>query len=307
MILQTAVLLAATAFAGSAAVPAKPLILPGQDVELKSEDGWTLAGKYLPSSSAPQTMILLHGKGERKELWIKLAKALAAAGYGYFGLDLRGHGESAVGPDGLPASWRKFKALPQGKGPNDFEDMTRDIAAVVSWLGTQGVPEETVGVIGTDVGGSVGLKYAAVHPKVPLVVLLSPGTHYEEVLTPNAMRFYKNRPVLMIYSEADRFASRDAPVLYAFARMAAGEKNATLVTGPKLPGTRLPQSTAVIRQIVSWLQNPVKPELPAGSTGPVTGQALSTGTADDSLSPDEAPLPLPPEQPALQDPDRRQN
>jgi pimeloyl-ACP methyl ester carboxylesterase len=266
-----AVLLASSVFAAEPAAP-KASILPGQDVSLKTEDGWTLTGKYLPSGAAPQTFILLHGKGQRKEYWIRLGAALEKAGYGYCGLDLRGHGQSAIGPDGQPFPYKKFKALPQGKGPNDYEDMTRDIAAAVAWLAADGVPEETIGVIGTDVGGSVALKYAALHPKVPLVVMLSPGTHYEEVLTPNAMRFYKNRPILLMYSDADKFSSRDAPVLYAFARMAAGDKNATLISVPKLPGVRLPQNRAVLAQIVAWLQSPVKSDQPLISTTTVPGE-----------------------------------
>jgi len=275
--------------------------LPGTDVDLKTEDGWPIKAKYSQTGTANMTLILLHGNGERKELWIRLARALDKEGYGYLALDLRGHGESAVGPDGQSAPWRKFKAT---KTENDYEGMTRDIAAAVSWLVAQGVSEQTIGLIGTDLGGSVGLKYAAVHPKVPLMVMLSPGTHYEEVLTVNAIRAYKNRPILMIYSDADRGSARDTPLLYAFAKMATGEKNATQIMVPKLPGIRLPQSTAVIKQIVSWLANPVAPEAPAGSTVPVEGQSISSGSADDSLSPgaDEAPAEEPaPMRPVPQD------
>jgi dienelactone hydrolase len=278
-------------------------VLPGQDVDLKTEDGWPIKAKYSVAGTANMTLILLHGNGERKELWVRLARVLDKEGYGYLALDLRGHGESAIGPDGQPAPWKKFKAT---KTANDFEGMTRDIAAGVAWLTAQGVSEQTIGLIGTDLGGSVGLKYAAVHPKVPLIVLLSPGTHYEEVLTVNAIRAYKNRPILMIYSDADRFSSRDTPLLYTFAKMAAGEKNAALVTVPKMQGIRLPQSTAVIKQIVSWLANPVAAETPAGSTVPVAGQPVSasSGSVDDALSPgpDDAPAEEPaPMRPVPQD------
>lgn len=297
-----AALLGLCAAAARAATPAppKPAVLPGNDVELKTEDGWAIKAKYSQAGTANMTLILLHGNGERKELWIRLAKALDKEGYGYLALDLRGHGESSVGPDGQPAPWRKFKAT---KTENDYEGMTRDIAAGVSWLVAQGVSEKTIGLIGTDLGGSVGLKYAAVHPMVPLMVMLSPGTHYEEVLTVNAIRAYKNRPILMIYSDADRGLARDTPLLYAFAKMATGEKNATQIMVPKLPGIRLPLSTAVIKQIIAWLANPVAPEAPAVSTEPVAGQSVSSGSVDDSLSPgpDEAPAEEPPMRPVPQD------
>ena len=133
-------------------------------------------------------MILLHGTGQRKDDWHALGRSLAGWGYGYLALDLRGHGESGKGPDGQPAPWRTFKPT---KEQNEFANMTRDIEGAVAYLTGQGVLEEQIGIIGADVGSSVGVKYAAVHPKVPLIAILSPGTHYQEVLTINALRRYK--------------------------------------------------------------------------------------------------------------------
>ena len=101
--LSLALLLALAPACAAAPAPAAPAALAGQDVELKTEDGWTLHGKYQPAGEGRLTLILLHGKGQRKELWLKFAKALEKEGYGYLAVDLRGHGESATGPDGQPA------------------------------------------------------------------------------------------------------------------------------------------------------------------------------------------------------------
>ena len=167
--------------------------------------------------------------------------------------------------------------------------MSRDVAAAASWLAVAAVAEEKIGIIGADVGGSIGLKYAAVHAKVALIILLSPGTHYQEITTVNAVRFYKNRPILMLYSEDDRFASRDAPVLFGFAKMAAGDRNATLLSVQKIPGIRLPQNSGVIGQLIDWLKNPVRPETPASSTPTAPGQPEPG--AQDNLSPDQESAP----------------
>ncbi len=266
---------------------AKSVVLPGQVVELKTEDGWTLKARYVSSGNANQTFVLLHGRGQRKELWIRLAKALEKAGYGYLGLDFRGHGESSMGPDGQSAPWRTFKVT---KTENDYEKMSRDIASAMAWLIAQKVPEETIGLIGTDVGGSLGLKYAAVHSTVSPVVMLSPGTHYQEILTVNAIRAYKNRPILMVYSEADRFAARDAPVLYAFAKMAAGDKNASVISLQQLPGIRLPQNRPVINQIISWLRNPIKTDAPATSTPTAAGKLDASPEDQESSGAETEPL-----------------
>ena len=57
---------------------------------------------------------------------------------------------------------------------NDYADMSRDAEAAVAWLAGQGVPEDSIGLIGAEVGGSIAIRFAAVHTKVPLVVMLSP-------------------------------------------------------------------------------------------------------------------------------------
>lgn len=279
------VLTACLPWAARAAAPA-PAVLPGEAVELKTEDGWVIHGKYQAAQPGRLTIVLLHGRGQRKELWIRFAKVLEKEGLGYLAIDFRGHGESGIGPDGQPAPWRKFKVT---KTQNDYEGLSRDLAAAATWLAVKAVPEESIGIVGADVGGSIGLKFAAIpaHQKIPLIVLLSPGTHYQEITTVNAVRFYKNRPILMIYSEDDRFSSRDTPVLFGFAKMAAGHKNAMLVSIPKVPGIKLPQTKAVIDQVVAWIKNPVTPETPAASTG----TAVSTGPVEDSLTPDDLPAP----------------
>jgi pimeloyl-ACP methyl ester carboxylesterase len=257
------------------------------DVELKTVDGWSLKGKYLASKSSTTVVVLLHGTGQRKEVWYHLGRYLARAGYGYLALDLRGHGESLAAPDGQQLSWRKFKAT---KNDNDFANMSLDIQAAVTWLVSAGIPEEGIGLIGTDVGGSVAIKYAAVHPHVPFVVMLSPGMSYQEVLTVNAVRAYKDRPILMVYSDADKNSARATPILYEFAKRSVGELKASVVMVPRIHGVRIPMNGPAIRQIIAWIKSPVKPEVPAFSSAAVEQLPLpvegSRVTIDTGLGPE---------------------
>ena len=229
-----ALLLLAAAPAARAAAPRKPKVLPGIVVEFAAPDGWPLKAKYVPAKEGKLTLILLHGTGQRKDDWHALGRSLAGWGYGYLALDLRGHGESGKGPDGQPAPWRKFKPT---KEQNEFANMTRDIEGAVAYLTGQGVLEEQIGIIGADVGSSVGVKYASIHPKVHLIAMLSHGTHYQEVLTINALRRYTNRPILMVYSCRPQFRPA-TPVLEGFARQAAGEQNVTVIKVPQEHGSR---------------------------------------------------------------------
>jgi hypothetical protein len=118
-----------------------------------------------------------------------------------------------------------------------------------------------------------------------MVVLISPGLNYEEVLTVNAMRAYKNRPVLLIYADSDRKSSHEAPLLYQFARLSAGDQNASLISIPNLNGRKIAFYRPVAQQIADWIKNPVKiVPPPAVSTSTVTSTLISTQASSVALS-----------------------
>jgi|CXWL01.1.fsa_nt_gi pimeloyl-ACP methyl ester carboxylesterase len=264
----------------SKAASAVKKMLPGETIDLKTADGWALQAVYAPAAEGKKTLVLLHGTGQRKEDWKSLALPLTRAGYGLMAVDLRGHGESRTNPAGEVLTWKQLKATT--KADNDFLDMSRDADAVVAFLTGKGVAEESIGFIGAEVGGSVALRYAATHPKVPLVILLSPGMKWQEVLTVNALRAMKRptpTPLLMVYSEADRTSSKEAPIMYSFAKAAVGEKLAVLVSVPQERGTRMLRAQpALIEQIISWIGNPVAPEAPVSTSAVV---APPTDDGDD--------------------------
>ncbi len=313
VLLAAALAISATAAPAPAAkAPAKPAgpSLPGEPVELKTVDGWTLKAQFAPSTPGKLTLVLLHGTGQRKENWKRLAFPLTRAGYGVLAVDMRGHGDSRTSPSGeVIQSWKKLRAT--ARADNDFVDMSRDAEAAVAWLAGQGVPEESIGFIGAEVGGSVAIRYAATHTKVPLIVMLSPGMKWQEVLTVNALRAIKRAPpapqmpILMIYSLADRTSSKEAPLMQSFARNSVGPRYATLVSVPHERGTRmLAKQRHLVGQIIDWLGSPVAPEgveistlpLPGGTTAPLFKTSLEdsdssktliddTGTPPPSLEP----------------------
>jgi dienelactone hydrolase len=259
--------------ASASAATVKGKLMPGLLVELKTADGWTLKAKHSPAKEGRKTFLLLHGTGGRKEDWYYMARALSGWGYGYLAVDFRGHGESSLSPAGTPASWHKFRVT---KTENEFANMSRDIDAAAAFLLQSGVPEDQLGVIGADVGSSLGLKYAAVHPKVPMLIMLSPGLHYQEILTVNAIRAYKNRPILMIYAEADKYSSKETPLLQGFAKMTTGEANVTVLTVPQEHGCKmLRKQRDLVVKIIDWIASPVK-VLDVGASTPAAPGEIST-------------------------------
>ncbi|HAM37088.1 MAG TPA: hypothetical protein DEB40_09735 [Elusimicrobia bacterium] len=249
------------------AAPPQPSVFSGIVVDMATRDGWTLKAKYNPAKAGRMNFLLLHGTGGRKEDWQRLSRPLFWRGCGYLAMDLRGHGESRAAPEGKPDFWRKFivnKEFNGVKNYNEFLNMMADVEAGIAYLASQGVPEEKIGIIGADVGGSLGLRYAALHPKIAMVILLSPGMKYQEVTTVNAIRAYKDRPVLMVYSDADKTSAHETPVLFSFAKMSVGEAKAALIVAPREHGAKMLRGQ-IISQVMNWIENPVRSAVAASS------------------------------------------
>ncbi|OGS40014.1 MAG: hypothetical protein A2506_02880 [Elusimicrobia bacterium RIFOXYD12_FULL_66_9] len=273
---------------GAFAAPAPVLRpLPGEAVDLRVVDGWDLKSVWQRAAEGRPTVLLLHGTGQRKEDWRLFARALAEEGYGYMAVDLRGHGESRTSPSGEVLSYKKLRAT---KHVNDYADMTRDVEAAVAYLVGQGVSEESIGAAGAEVGGSIGVKYAAVHTKMPFVIMLSPGLAWREIPLVNAVRAFKGRntTLLMVHSEKDKRSSKETPLLYAFARNAVGERNTTLFVVPEERGTRMLRSNkGLSARVIAWIANPIAPEPAAVSAEAAAGAEVMPAEAGDEPEPDD--------------------
>jgi len=263
--LPLVLVLAASALAAPAPAPApaaKPAVvakkrirqLPGEEVQFQSRDGWTLTGTYRAAEAGKPTLVLLHGGSGRRQDWYSFAAKMAKRGLGFLAFDLRGHGQSQNAPEGQPAQWNKFVI---NKGYNEWDNMREDIAAAVLFVSTRGVAQEALALGGADVGANLALKYAAVHPEVPFVVLLSPSLNYREVLTPNAMRAYKNRPVLIVVAEDDKRFTTEARILFNFGKQSVGEEKAFLMETPKAHGTKMfAYDKELADRILDWVEDP---------------------------------------------------
>ena len=149
---RLATVLAAAVFAAAAADAAKQKAreLPGELVELRTDDGWLLKARYSPSKEEDKlTFILLHEARGRRQNWYWLARRMAQRGIGFLAVDLRGHGQSQNPPEGQPPIWRKFR--PITKHYNEWDNMRNDITAAVRFLTESGVPPESISL-----GGEIG-------------------------------------------------------------------------------------------------------------------------------------------------------
>ena len=105
-------------------------------------------------------LLLVHGWPETKRIWWRVVEPLAAAGFEVIAPDLRGFGESDVGPDGI----------------HDVPTHSRDLHALVhDHLG-----HERVVAVGGDLGGPVVQDLAARFPEfVDRLVLFNSPLPYD--------------------------------------------------------------------------------------------------------------------------------
>jgi len=249
--------------------------LPGETLELKTKDGWTLAGQYFPSQPDKPTFILLHTADGRKENWLPLARAMVKSGIGYLALDLRGHGGSQNPPAGSEGQWWKFK-LPKAPGDdNEWANMVQDVEAAVDALKARNVPENQIALGGAEVGSSIAMLYAASHPAISMTFLLTPGRHRELPTTQTIIKKYGTRPLLMVVGQDDKTpALFEAGYVYQMAKKTAGEQNVTLLNVPHERGTKmLSRNRGLVDQIVGWIEHPI------GHIGGVSVMGASTDTA----------------------------
>jgi len=170
-----ALLLAAAAAAAPVPPPARAAAPDAeQKVSFKTKDGWTIAALYRPARKHGTVLILAHGVGSSMGEWAGFTQRLAAKGVGTLAVDLRGHVDSKLGPNG-PRDYADFDAT--GEWPR----AAGDLDAAVDWLKARGVAENRIALGGASIGANLASAAAASRPRTPFLLLLSAGPDYRGV------------------------------------------------------------------------------------------------------------------------------
>lgn len=164
-----------------------------EKVTLETSDNVTIAGDYYaPTIESPRGVLLVHMMPSTRESWKLLAKRLQSGGYHVLAIDLRGHGESAGGPE-------EYKAYAE----EEHQKSILDVEAGVEFLKTKGVAEDHLSVIGASIGANLVLQYAAEHG-TKNCVLLSGGLDYKGIKADPFVQKLKNgQRVLFVASQDD--------------------------------------------------------------------------------------------------------
>ena len=141
-----------------------------EKVSFLTEDGVTVVGDYY-EGGGEKAVLLLHMMPSTRASWVSFANQLVADGFSALAIDLRGHGESIVGSLGA-LDYNNFSDA-------EHRASIHDVETAVKHLEKRGMKE--IDIAGASIGANLAFFYAASHPEIKSLILLSPGLEYRGV------------------------------------------------------------------------------------------------------------------------------
>lgn len=174
-----------------------PTTIMFDTIHLTTKDGAAIVGNYFVSSGK-KGIVLLHMMPATKESWAQFAPKLQDAGFHVLAIDLRGHGES----DGGKGGYKNFS-------DKEHQASIQDVEVAAEFLKTKGAAELYIG--GASIGANLALWYAADHPEIKKIILLSAGLNYYGIITePLAAKLQHDQQVYVVGDEDDMRKSGDS-------------------------------------------------------------------------------------------------
>jgi len=170
-----------------------------QTVLIQAEDGALLVGDFYLVNPVSPTIILTHQLYTTRHSWDFVISPLIGAHYNVLAIDLRGYGESSKS-----INW-KFAV--------------KDMQLWFNWLRTEGeVRGDAISTMGSSMGSTLAIIGCANDPLCKTAIAISPGWDYYDIKIEDALTTTLNtRPLLILYSERDRWPSLGMPQIEAVA------------------------------------------------------------------------------------------
>lgn len=235
---------------------APPTAAPdGAPIKLQTADGVLLSGTMWPGpqrtsgSDEPNgVVVFLHQLGSDRSEWAPYISELMDR-YTVVAVDLRGHGDSTKSVDGRVLDWSSFES-------RDWALIVNDVRAVIEYVGVVEPSGTPVALVGSSIGSSAALLYAASHPDVYAVAMLSPGLSYQDLDAQAAVVRYGPRPILILAAEGDHASAM------ATRRLADLAQNRTVKVykgdghGVTMEGSVLDDVVSFVRKMPMRLEQP---------------------------------------------------
>ena len=240
----------------SANIPPQPMDIPEpEDVRFTTEDGWTIHATFYPSAHADQQtkplVILIHqlNKTRAEYQTSGIRPALSRLGFHLLAIDARGHGLSNRWGE-KTVNWRD----------DDFPwaEMPLDIKAALHWAReVRKLEYGPVAIMGSSIGSTNALKYAATDPAVKALVLLSPGIAYKGQDIQDAAKTYGERPALILATRGDRYSARSVEKLTSI----MANETANIYEQARKHGVYIHQEEeGFVKSIADWLDKTLRPD-----------------------------------------------
>lgn len=211
-------------------------------VVLNTADGISIIGDYYEGGS-DRAVLLLHMMPATRASWTAFANQLVESSFSAFAIDLRGHGESIAGPEGKILDYKEFQDADHGRSIEDLD------AAVAYLRETRGMKH--IAIAGASIGANLAYVYAAAHPEIGSIVLLSPGLTYHGVNAQKATQnFTVTQRAYFMASADDEYSAASTKELYeAF----PGEKEFQLFDDAGHGTTMLERKPEFLKTLAEWL------------------------------------------------------
>ena len=210
-----------------------------REVEFTTEDDVIIHGTLHPSlvrqsheQQSDGVVLFVHQLGSTREEWTAFVSLLGQT-HSSLSIDLRGHGASVYQSDGTALDQESFTE-------EDWKKTVLDVRAAVSYLRDLQPAPKSITLVGSSIGSSAALLYAAQDREVDALVMLSPGLAYRGMRLLAEAKKLKNLPVLLVAMSGDRDSAKAARLLSRKVRGSTlqifkGDGHGVTMSGPVVP------------------------------------------------------------------------
>ena len=182
-----------------------PQPLAMEKISFITEDKVKIAGDLYGVKNPAGWLVLVHMMPATKESYTDLAQRFQNLGYESLAIDLRGHGESDMGPNG----YLNFS-------DSDNQKSILDLESAADYLTkNRGATQSKIIFIGASIGANLSLQYISEHQEYKIVILLSAGLNYRGIKTEPLVKNLKaGQKVFFISSRDDDNNASENQTLY---------------------------------------------------------------------------------------------
>ncbi len=212
--------------------------MSGKTVSFQTVDQYTIVGTvWKNEKSTKPPVILVHQLGRDRHSFDSFAKKLFSDGFTVLSFDMRGHGESTR-KNGANISFTSFTE-------NDWKQLPHDMNAAAGFLDA-----DKTFIVGASIGANATLQYAADHPFMSGMVLLSPGINYRGVDVTLATK-KSTVSMLVIASKEDSYSANSSQSIFSTAPIS--EKKLLLVENAGHGTDMFLKKPELMDEILGWL------------------------------------------------------